>query len=108
MKSKSSTITEKKEEILPLVTPGDVLLEEFMKPLGLSANSLSLRLRVPATRIQGIVTGQRAITADTALRLGRYFKNSAQFWMNLQTQFEIRKTERKLGAQIEADVAISV
>jgi addiction module HigA family antidote len=66
---------------LPLITPGEMLAEEFMQPLGLAANALALALRVPATRIQAILKGQRAITAGTALRLGGYFGNSAEFWL---------------------------
>jgi addiction module HigA family antidote len=104
MKSKSSTTT--KEELLPLITPGDVLLDEFMTPLGLSANALSLKLRVPANRIQAIVKGERAITADTALRLARLFGNSPQFWMNLQTRYEIRKAQREAAGVIEQEVPV--
>ena len=66
------------------VHPGEVLGEEFLKPLGLSANALALALRVPATRIGSIIKGERAVTADTALRLARFFGTSAEFWLNLQ------------------------
>jgi addiction module HigA family antidote len=66
------------------VHPGEMLLEEFMRPLGLSMNKLAMDLHVPVTRIAEIVKERRGITADTALRLGRYFKNSAEFWMNMQ------------------------
>jgi addiction module HigA family antidote len=81
-----------------------MLAEEFMQPLGLAANALALALRVPATRIQAILKGQRAITADTALRLGRYFGNSAEFWLNLQQQYDLDLVKRKRLAEIEAQV----
>ena len=84
--------------------PGTILLEEFMKPLGLSANALALALRVPANRIGAIVKGERAVSADTALRLARYFDTTAQFWLNLQTRHDLSITERKSGADIARDV----
>ena len=71
------------DQLLP-VHPGEVLLEEFLKPQGLSQNALALALHVPARRINEIVLGKRGITADTALRLGRYFNMSAKFWLGLQ------------------------
>jgi addiction module HigA family antidote len=89
---------------LPPVTPGEILAEEFMKPLGLSANALAVALRVPATRIQAIVNGARAITAETALRLSRYFGNSAEFWLNLQKHYELDVATRASLAEIEAQV----
>ncbi len=81
------------------VHPGEILREEFMKPLGLSMNRMALDLRVPLTRIADIVHERRGITADTALRLARYFKISPAFWLNLQTRYDLeavgdRKTER--------------
>lgn len=103
MTSKSRTTT-KKGERLPPVTPGEVLNEEFLKPLNLSQNALSLALRVPATRIGTIINDGRAITADTALRLSRYFGTTPEFWMNLQTQYELEKARRQSLAQIELDV----
>ncbi|MGO9601960.1 MAG: HigA family addiction module antitoxin [Candidatus Binataceae bacterium] len=66
------------------IHPGEILLEEFMKPLGMNAHKLALALRVPANRIQQIIAGDRGISGDTALRLGRYFGVSPEFWMNLQ------------------------
>ena len=88
MKSKSSiTIPKKDSKLLPLITPGEMLREEFLEPLGLSANALSLALRVPANRNQAVLKGERAITADTALRLARYFGSSAEIWLNLQQKF---------------------
>jgi antitoxin HigA-1 len=92
MRSKLSTTTHK---LLPLITPGEILGEEFMTPLGLSANALALELHVPANRIQTIVKGQRAITADTALRLSQYFGNSPEFWLNLQQNYELDRAKRE-------------
>jgi addiction module HigA family antidote len=69
--------------------PGEMLREDFMKPLGLSSNALALELRVPVTRISEIVRERRGITADTALRLGRYFNISAEFWMRLQMDYDL-------------------
>ena len=84
--------------------PGEILREEFLKPLDLSSNALALALRVPANRITAIVKGERAMTADTALRLARYFGTTAQFWMNAQAAHDLSKAERALGATIEKDV----
>jgi antitoxin HigA-1 len=82
------------------VHPGEVLREDFMKPLGLSVNKLALELHVPATRIGEIVHERRRITADTALRLGRYFKTNAEFWLNLQNFFDL-EVERRSGRASE-------
>lgn len=84
--------------------PGTILKEEFMVPLGLAANALSLALRVPANRIGAIVKGERAVSADTALRLARYFGTTAQFWLNLQTAHDLSVTEKEAGKIIERDV----
>ncbi len=86
------------------VHPGEVLSEEFLKPLGLSVNALALALRVPATRIGAIVKGERAVTADTALRLARFFGASAEFWLNLQAMHDLTKARRETGDVIERDV----
>ena len=86
------------------VHPGEILREEFMKPLGLSMNQLALALRVPGNRINAIVAGQRAITADTALRLGRYFGTSPQFWINLQARYDLESTMDRLAARIDREV----
>jgi addiction module HigA family antidote len=85
-------------------SPGEILDEEFLKPLGLRANALALALRVPANRITGIVNGTRALTADTALRLARYFGTSAQFWMNAQAAYDLSKAEAESARQIARDV----
>ncbi len=88
------------------VPPGEILLEEFMKPVGLSANALALALRVPTTRIGAIIRKEspRSITADTAMRLGRYFGSSAEFWLNLQTHYDLEGARRQNGKAIERDV----
>lgn len=84
--------------------PGEVLLEEFLKPLGMTANALALALRVPANRIGAIVKGERAVTADTAMRLGRYFGMDPVFWMNLQTLYDLSKVGKEAGKEIERDI----
>ena len=86
--------------------PGEILREEFMKPLGLSANALSIALRVPATRIGAIIREDkpRAITADTALRLARYFGTSAQFWLNLQSAYDLSVAEQELKPVIDREI----
>jgi antitoxin HigA-1 len=86
------------------VHPGEVLSEEFLKPLGMSVNALALALRVPATRIGAIVKGERAVTADTALRLARFFSTSAEFWLNLQALHDLTRARRESGASIKRDV----
>jgi addiction module HigA family antidote len=86
--------------------PGEVLREEFMKPLGLSANALALALRVPATRIGDILRAEkpRAVTADTAIRLARYFGTTPEFWLNLQSAYELSLAAAENGAAIEREV----
>jgi antitoxin HigA-1 len=84
--------------------PREMLEEEFLKPLGMSVNAPALALRVPANRIGAIVNGKRAVTADTALRLARFFGNSPEFWMNLQALYDLTKTKVESGKQIERDV----
>ena len=86
--------------------PGEILLEEFLKPLNLSQNKLALQLRVPARRINEIVLGKRRITADTALRLARFFGNSAEFWLGLQTDYDLDIAHDELAEQIKREVAI--
>lgn len=86
------------------VHPGEILREEFMEPFGLSMNRMAMDLRVPVTRIADIVNQKRGITADTALRFARYFKNSATFWMNLQTRYELEVAEDEIAARVERDV----
>ena len=86
------------------VHPGEILLEEFMKPLGLSMNRMAMDLRVPVTRIADIVNERRGITADTALRFARYFKIAPTFWMNLQTRYDLEIAEDKIAAKVLRDV----
>src|SRR5690242_21672643 len=83
---------------------GEILREEFMAPLGLSMNKLAMALRVPVTRIADIVNERRGITADTALRFARYFKNTPAFWMNLQTRYDLEVAEDELADKVERDV----
>ena len=84
-----------KTKLFPLVTPGEMLVEEFLKPLGLTEYRLAKDIGVPPRRINEIVHGKRAITTDTAFRLSQYFGNSAQFWLNLQADYELRRMERE-------------
>ena len=103
-KSKSSTIIRRYKDRMPPLHPGEFLREEFMVPLGLSANALALALRVPATRISEIVNERRGITADTALRLGRYFRMTPEFWMNLQSQYDLESARDAVEAEIHKAV----
>lgn len=89
---------------LPPIHPGEILREEFLSPLGISANELALALRVPATRINDIVNRKRGITADTALRLSRYFGTTPKFWMNMQASWELEVAEDQLSGVLEHDV----
>src|SRR5437763_12165695 len=100
--SKSSTTTTNKSRLLPLVTPGEILLEEFLKPMELSQNALARAIRVPPRRINEIVLGQRAVTADTDLRLARYFGMSEGFFLDLQTDYELRARKRDLAGALAA------
>jgi len=86
------------------IHPGEVLREEYLVPLGMSANALAMDLHVPAPRINDIVRERRAITPDTALRLARYFDTTAQFWLNLQTAYDLKQTEAEAGARIAREV----
>jgi antitoxin HigA-1 len=90
-----------KNNILDPINPGEILREDFLEPLGISINQLSRDLSVPPNRISEIVNGKRAITADTALRLQRYFGIEAQFWLNLQTEYDLRIMKRKIWTDIE-------
>ena len=85
--------------------PGEVLNEEFLRPLGMSVNALAMALRVPTTRIGAIVIkGERSVTADTALRHARFFGTSPEFWMNLQAMYDLTKARRDTGGKIQRDV----
>jgi addiction module HigA family antidote len=85
--------------------PGEILAEEFLAPLGMSAHALALALRVPANRIGAIVKGKRAVSADTALRLARFFGTSAEFWMNLQSMHDLTRARMAAQRVIESEVA---
>jgi len=89
------------KKLLDPIRPGEILREDFMEPLGISINQLSRDLVVPPNRISEIVNGKRAITADTALRLQRYFKVEAQFWLNLQSEYDLRIMKRKIWNDIQ-------
>jgi addiction module HigA family antidote len=91
-------------EKLSPIHPGEVLLEEFIKPMNLSQNRLAIDIGVDARRINEIVLGKRSITADTALRLARFFGNSPQFWLGLQTQYDLDVTEDQLGKRLDREV----
>ena len=93
-----------KKDRLPPIHPGEILREEFLSPLGMSAHELAMALRVPATRINDIVNEKRGITADTALRLSRYFGTTSKFWMNLQASWELEVAEDRLGRVVRRDV----
>jgi antitoxin HigA-1 len=93
-----------KKKKLPPVHPGEVLLEEFLKPMGLSQNKLALNIGVPARRINEIVLEKRKITADTALRLARFFGTSAEFWTGLQSQYDLDVAADALGERLEREV----
>jgi addiction module HigA family antidote len=88
------------------VHPGEVLLEEFLKPMGLSQNRVALDIGVHARRINEIVLGKRSLTADTALRLGRYFGVSPQFWLGLQRDYDLDIAEEALGERLEREVKV--
>jgi len=88
-------------KLLDPITPGEILKDDFMEPMGISINRLARDLAVPPNRISEIVNGRRAITADTALRLQRYFGVEAQFWLNLQSEYDLRTMKRKIWPDIE-------
>lgn len=86
------------------IHPGEILREEFLVPLGMSAHALAMELRVPAPRINDIVRERRAISPDTALRLSRFFGTTAQFWLNLQSSFDLKQVESEQGRIIEREI----
>jgi antitoxin HigA-1 len=91
-------------EPLEPIHPGEILLEEFMIPLGLSQSRLARDLDVPVVRVHDILHGRRGITADTALRLAAYFRTSPDLWMNLQTRYDLKRAARAVGKAIKAKV----
>ncbi len=94
----------KSERLLPPIHPGEILREDFMRPLGISVNKLALNLHVPVTHVAEIVHERRRITPDTALRLGRYFNTSARFWANAQAVYDLEVAQEELQRTIERDV----
>jgi addiction module HigA family antidote len=88
------------------IHPGEILLEEFMKPLGISQYRLAKDIGVPARRINEIVHGKRSVTADTGLRLSRYFGTSERFWLNLQTHYDLEVEKDRLGDRLEKEVRV--
>ena len=88
------------------VTPGELLLEEFLKPMGISQYRLAKEINVPAQRIGDIVAGKRAITADTALRLGKFFGMEAQFWMNLQSHYDLEIAKDAIAGKLDREVEV--
>jgi antitoxin HigA-1 len=90
------------------ITPGEILVEEFLKPMGISQYRLAQDIGVPPRRINEIVKGQRTITADTALRQGRYFGMAPQFWLNLQTHYDLEREQERLGQRLEREVKMRV
>ncbi|MEN9520888.1 MAG: hypothetical protein RLZZ381_3476 [Cyanobacteriota bacterium] len=96
------------ENKLMPVHPGEILLEEFLKPMNLSQNQIALALRVPARRINEIVHGKRRVTADTALRLGRYFNMSPRFWLGLQMDYDLDVANDEVGDRLNQEVAVLV
>ena len=95
-----------KSKLLANVTPGEVLDEEFLKPMDITQYRLAKDIGVPPRRINEIVKGQRAITADTALRLGRYFGTTPEFWLNLQTHFDLERMEERLADRLDKEVKV--
>ena len=95
-----------KNKKLPPIHPGEILIEEFLKPMGLSQYRLAKDISVPPRRINEIVHGKRSISADTALRFGRFFGISPQFWLNLQTRFDLEVTEDLLAERLDKEVQV--
>ena len=95
-----------KNKKLPSIHPGEILIEEFLKPMGLSQYRLAKDISVPPRRINEIVHGKRSISADTALRFGRFFGISPQFWLNLQTRFDLEVTEDLLAERLDKEVQV--
>ena len=94
--------------MLDPIPPGEILMEEFMRPLGISINALARDLAVPANRISGIINGTRAITADTALLLGKYFGVSPEIWLDLQSDYELRVARQTIWPEVEPSVKARV
>ena len=93
-------------ELLDEIHPGEILLEDFMKPMGITARQLAADIDVPPSRISDLVNGKRPITADTALRLGIYFAMEPRFWLNLQSEYDMRITTRELKGKIASRIRV--
>lgn len=104
--SNSSTITE--ADLIEPIHPGEILMEDFIEGFGITQNKLAVSIGVPPRRINEIVHGKRGITADTAIRLARYFGTSAEFWMNLQSNYELRILRRTLREKVAAITPLKV
>lgn len=88
-------------ETIPIITPGEILLEEFLKPMNITAYRLAKDINVPATRISQLLKGNRKITADTALRFAKYFGTSADFWLGIQDEYDLRRERKKIAGELE-------
>lgn len=97
-------MTKRRKRDMPPVHPGEILKADFLEPLGLSVNALSRAIGVPRTRLNDVVRARRGITADTAMRLARYFRISARFWMNLQSHYELEVAEEANGRRLDTEV----
>ncbi|MCF2588517.1 HigA family addiction module antitoxin [Brevibacterium sp. UCMA 11752] len=104
--STSSTTTE--SDLIEPIHPGEILMEDFIEGFGITQNKLAVSIGVPPRRINEIVHGQRGITADTSIRLARYFGTSEEFWMNLQSNYELRLGRRALGEKVAAIMPLAV
>jgi addiction module HigA family antidote len=99
-------VIEMSDKRLPPIHPGEILLEEFLKPMGISQYRIAKATSVPARRINEIVHGKRSITADTALRLSKFFGMSDRFWMNLQTRYDLELEKDRLGSRLDDEVEL--
>jgi addiction module HigA family antidote len=95
-----------KSKLLSNITPGEILEEEFLKPMAITQYRLAKDIGVPPRRINEIINGQRAITADTALRLGRYFRMSPEFWLNLQSHYDLEQEQERLAGRLAKEVKV--
>ena len=95
-----------KSKLLANITPGEILVEEFLRPMGLTQYRLAKDISVPPRRINEIVEGQRGITADTALRLGRYFGTGPEFWLNLQNHYDLEQEQERLAGRLDREVKV--
>lgn len=93
-------------KLLPPIPPGEILLEDFMKPLGISINALARDIHVPPNRISEIVNAKRGITADTALRLSKYFSTTAELWLGLQSDYDLRTAMRDMWPRVEPNIRV--